>query len=398
MKTLHSIHFQDARRMNQLEDSSVQLMITSPPYPMIEMWDDLFRSQNKKIEALLKHRKGDEAFEAMHCCLDKIWSEVYRVLQPGGFACINIGDATRSINDEFALYPNHMRILQTLMELGFTILPEILWRKPTNSPTKFMGSGMLPAGAYVTLEHEFILIARKGGKRRFTKPGQRASRQSSAFFWEERNQWFSDVWMDIVGTRQKLPGGKLRARSAAFPFEIAYRLINMYSAKDDLVLDPFMGTGTTMAAAMTAARNSVGYEISPDLATIIDETARWVPELATGTVEDRLARHREFIARRHEKEQPTKYVNTYYGFPVVTNQEKNLYLEKIDQVSEKGKGVFGVTYAPQPEPGTKAEASPAGSCPKLNNESKPASHEPGRVGRIPKSGTGTGQIPLFGDI
>ena len=105
--------------------------------------------------------------------------------------------------------------------MGFTNLPEIIWRKPTNSPNKFMGSGMLPAGAYVTLEHEFILIFRKGGKRIFKSDAEKLKRQQSAFFWEERNVWFSDLWT-LTGTNQKLNNKNSRERSAAYPFDLAY--------------------------------------------------------------------------------------------------------------------------------------------------------------------------------
>jgi DNA modification methylase len=91
-----------------------------------------------------------------------------------------------------------------MLKLGFTNLPNILWRKQTNAPNKFMGSGMMPPGAYVTLEHEHILIFRNGGKRQFNSQKEKTNRRQSAFFWEERNQWFSDVWMDLKGARQKI--------------------------------------------------------------------------------------------------------------------------------------------------------------------------------------------------
>jgi DNA modification methylase len=183
-------------------------------------------------------------FEAQHQALDAVWAECARVLADGGFLCVNIGDATRSLNDQFCLYPNHARILTAAMRLGLTPLPDILWRKPNNSPNKFMGSGTLPAGAYVTYEHEYILILRKGGKRQFSKEEQ-ARRAASAYFWEERNQWFSDLWTDLLGADQRLLDPEARARSAAYPLELPYRLILMYSIEGDVVLDPFVGTGTT---------------------------------------------------------------------------------------------------------------------------------------------------------
>lgn len=92
----------------------------------------------------------------------------------------------------------------------------------------------------------------------------------SSFFWEERNVWFSDVW-DIKGTKQNLQKSKTRERSAAFPFEIPYRLINMFSQKGDMILDPFLGTGTTIQAAIVCGRNSCGYEIDANFEQIIRE-------------------------------------------------------------------------------------------------------------------------------
>ena len=165
MKTNHKVYFGSSSNMNELSDSTIDLMVTSPPYPMIEMWDEIFSKQNPAIGEALQEENGNKAFELMNKELDKVWKEVYRVLIDGGFACINIGNATRKIGDEFKLYSNHSRILEYCISLGFSSLPEILWRKQTNAPNKFMGSGMLPAGAYVTLEHEHILILRKGNKR-----------------------------------------------------------------------------------------------------------------------------------------------------------------------------------------------------------------------------------------
>jgi DNA modification methylase len=122
-----------------------------------------------------------------------------------------------------------------MQKLGFSALPAILWRKQTNAPNKFMGSGMMPPGAYVTLEHEYILILRKGNKREFTSIKEKQNRRESAFFQEERNFWFSDVWMDLKGTTQNLFDNKATERSAAYPFELPYRLISMFSVKSDTV-------------------------------------------------------------------------------------------------------------------------------------------------------------------
>jgi len=326
--TKHQVVWGDAARMSVIPDGSVDLVVTSPPYPMIAMWDGIFGRQAHEISKTLEKEHGMVAFEAMHAILDKVWAHVWRVLKPGRFACVNIGDATRTIGGEFALYPNHARILTALVNLGFTPLPDILWRKQTNAPNKFMGSGMLPAGAYVTLEHEYILIVRKGGKRIFSKAADKQRRRESAFFWEERNVWFSDIWLDIKGSRQILADKALRQRSAAFPFDIPYRLINMYSIKGDTVLDPFMGTGTTTRAAMAAGRNSIGIEIDPHFKPAVLADPAAVCQLANARFDQRLENHRRFVRDRIDNGYRFKHVNAHYDFPVMTAQEKALRFDR----------------------------------------------------------------------
>ncbi|MBU0462205.1 MAG: site-specific DNA-methyltransferase [Proteobacteria bacterium] len=328
MKTEHKTIFADSRRMQGLSDESVDLMVTSPPYPMIEMWDDLFSEQSSLVKKQLKKGDGSGAYESMHKILDATWKEAYRVLKPGGFACINIGDATRTINGNFALYTNHARILKFTQELGFSSLPCILWRKQTNAPNKFMGSGMLPAGAYVTLEHEYILILRKGSKREFKNETDKKHRRASALFWEERNLWFSDIWFDIKGTQQALNDKDTRKRSAAYPFELAYRLINMYSVKGDLVLDPYLGMGTTISAAIASGRNSVGYEIENTLQDANSRSKNAIIEISRQIISQRLVNHLAFVFQRIKSKGKLKYDNVHYGFPIMTAQEKELLINE----------------------------------------------------------------------
>jgi DNA modification methylase len=349
MKTNHKVIYSDSKNMETIASESVDLMITSPPYPMIAMWDEMFAQQSASVQKALEKEDGTNAFELMHQLMDPIWKEVYRVLKFGGFACINIGDATRTINGNFVLYPNHMRILKSAFELGFSVLPCILWRKQTNAPNKFMGSGMLPAGAYVTLEHEYILILRKGPKREFKKEEDKKIRRESAIFWEERNSWFSDVWFDVKGTPQALKDKDARLRSAAYPFEIAYRLINMYSAKDDTVLDPFLGTGTTTAAAIVSGRNSIGYEIDPAMENVIDRIKDAIVDSSKELIRGRLAKHMEFVVDRLKTKGKFKYENLYYGFPVMTAQEKELIINDPLNITRPDAGMFEVDYSDKPQ-------------------------------------------------
>ncbi len=328
METTHQIFFKNSNDMSEIKSNIIDLIITSPPYPMIEMWDSLF-SSNKDIKDALQKQDGKTAFRLMHEELDKVWKESARVLKEGGFVCINVGDATRTINKNFQLFPNHIRISQFFQNNGFLSLPCILWRKPTNSPTKFMGSGMLPPNAYVTLEHEYILILRKGENKRKYPPNSE-SRYKSAYFWEERNKWFSDIWNDIRGTSQSLNNNKkLREKSAAFPLKLPYRLINMFSIYGDTILDPFWGTGTTSLAAMASARNSIGYEINLEFMEIFKKNVEEIKKLTNSINNSRMIQHIEFIKEFKKKNKKINHNSINYKFPVITQQEKNLLLYTI---------------------------------------------------------------------
>ncbi|MFH2057923.1 MAG: site-specific DNA-methyltransferase [Pseudomonadota bacterium] len=349
MNTEHKVIFSNSKSMQELSDESVDLLVTSPPYPMIEMWDDMFSQQNPKIKQKLDTGNVSAAYELMHRLLDEIWKEAYRVLKSGGFACINIGDATRTINGNFALYTNHARILNYAQKIGFSSLPCILWRKQTNAPNKFMGSGMLPAGAYVTLEHEYVLILRKGPKRVFNKEKDKSNRRESALFWEERNLWFSDVWFDIKGTPQALNNKDTRKRSAAYPFELVYRLINMYSAKGDLIVDPFLGMGTTAIAAMASGRNSVGYEIDSTLQEINKCFQNAFLKTSQELIHQRLLNHIKFIHQRMESKGKLKHENIHYGFPVMTAQERELLINDPVGIKALDENTVKVEYSTEPQ-------------------------------------------------
>lgn len=344
MKTTHQIYFKNSNKMDGVRSSSVDLVVTSPPYPMIEMWDEMFVRQNAKIPEALNSAQGLFAFELMHTVLDQVWNEIYRILKNGGIACINIGDATRTINGNFMLYPNAARLLSSMLEIGFMALPKILWRKQTNAPNKFMGSGMLPPGAYVTLEHEYILIFRKGFRREFARADEKNTRKESAFFWEERNAWYSDVWMDLKGAVQKLLDAESRSRSAAYPFDVPYRLINMFSIKGDTVLDPFLGTGTTMIAAIASGRNSIGFEFDPGFRDVILSKLDTVVDFSNEYIRKRIKHHLAFVEDRVKKKGKIKHKNRHYGFPVVTQQETELILDLLKSVNHIGDDIFEAIY------------------------------------------------------
>lgn len=335
MKTSHKIYLKNATQMKEVNDESVDLIITSPPYPMIEMWDDMFFKLNSKIEHEFNNNNYMNVFYLMHNELNKVWKECNRILKDGGIICVNIGDATRTLNKDFQLYSNHTIINKAFMDMGLKPLPIILWRKTANKPNKFMGSGMLPSNAYVTLEHEYILIFRKGEKRRFKSKSR--DRYESAYFWEERNNWFSDIWFDLKGVSQSINGKsnnkELRERSAAYPIELSYRLTAMFSSYNDTVLDPFWGTGTTSISSMILKRNSIGYELSKDFKTLFEERLTNITKITKKYNQNRFKKHIEFT----EEKTDLKHKNIHYDFGVVTSQEKEIKfydIKNIDKIDE----------------------------------------------------------------
>ena len=347
METDHKLFCSDSSDMAQIHDGSVDLIITSPAYPMIKMWDSFYGKRNPKIRRALSKQAGRQAFEWMHQELDKTWGECRRVLREGGMICVNVGDAVRTAAGRFQLFSNHSRILQTFIRLDFHVLPMILWHKKTNAPNKFMGSGMLPASAYVTLEHEFILIFRKGGKRLFKTKEEARLRRRSAFFWEERNKWFSDIWFDLPGAGQTLPNGAsgLRKRSAAFPFELAYRLICAHSVQSDVVLDPFAGTGTSAVASAAAGRNSLSIEIESSFQEcIMNRLLRSARDL-NKRIDCRLLDHIQFVRKTLLKKDLMKYKNRFYGFPVMTAQETDIQFSYIESVRRTGASRLTVKHS-----------------------------------------------------
>lgn len=228
---------QDSHNMNTISDESIHCVITSPPYPMIAKWDSLFMVTD---------------FYKQHEFLKGVWDECNRVLIPGGIMCINIGDATRRIDNNFECYPNYAFITMYLKRIGFTPLIPILWKKISNRPNAFLGSGFLPVNAYISQDCEYIGIYRKGNHLRTFSEKEKINRNLSKFTKKQRDLWFQQIW-EIQG--------KIGAKTtSAFPDEIPYRLINMFSIIGDIVLDPFAGTGTVERVANSLLRNFVGYE------------------------------------------------------------------------------------------------------------------------------------------
>ena len=220
--------------MSELEDGSIGAVITSPPYPMIKKWDSIFEQQIIGSPKIRYDGSGPYfIYRAQLEILRRTWAECFRVLVPGGIMAINIGDATRTIDKEFWCYPNYAWTTTHCQELGFTPLIPILWKKISNRPNAFLGSGFQPVNAYVSQDCEYIGIFRKGRNRTFAGE-EKERRKRSSFTKEERDDWFQQIWTGIPGAR----GSK---SSSSWNMTIPYRLMRMYSIIGDAILDPFCG-------------------------------------------------------------------------------------------------------------------------------------------------------------
>ena len=254
IKTKHKIIIGDSRCMNGLNDESVHLIITSPPYWQLKDYG-------------VSHQIGfDDSYEEYINNLNLVWNECYRVLHKGCRLCVNIGDQfARSVYyGRYKVIPIRTEIIKFCESIGFDYMGAIIWQKVTTTNTtggaSVMGSFPYPRNGILKIDYEFILIFKKLGtapKVDFEK--KKLSKLST----EEWNNYFSGHW-NFGGERQD-------NHIAMFPEELPKRLIKMFSFVGDTVLDPFLGSGTVSLVAKKLQRNSVGYEINPEFVPIIKE-------------------------------------------------------------------------------------------------------------------------------
>jgi DNA modification methylase len=246
--TSHRVILGDARRMCSLEDESVHLVVTSPPY------FDLVSYVDHDLQLGHVHDYDEFLYE-----LDRAWEQCMRALIPGGRLCIVVGDVCRSRRKfgRHEIIPLHADILVRCRSLGFEALSTVFWHKIANAATEVGGAGAMLGKPYepngvVKNDVEYILRFKKPGPYRKPTPLQRAA---SLLAPEEYDAAMRQVWTDIPGA------ARTRGHPAPFPPALAERLIRMSSYTEDVVLDPFLGTGSTTVAAMTANRSSIGYEV-----------------------------------------------------------------------------------------------------------------------------------------
>jgi DNA modification methylase len=248
--TKHKVLLGDARGM-ELPDNSVQLVLTSPPYWTLKE----YRNTDGQMGHISPY---DEFIEQ----LDRVWQRCYRSLVPGGRLICVVGDVclSRRKNDgRHTVVPLHASIQESCRKIGFDNLAPIIWHKIANAAHEvenggagFLGKPYEP-NAVVKNDIEFILMERKSGGYRTPEP---ATRILSLIGAEDHKLWFQQIWTGVTGA-------STRSHPAPYPLVLADRLVRMFSFVGDTVLDPFLGTGTTVVAAALAGRNSIGIEIDP---------------------------------------------------------------------------------------------------------------------------------------
>ena len=250
--TTQTVYVKDARDMKEIEDNSVHLVITSPPY------------FNAKLYSTIEGDLGnihdlDEWFNE----IGKVWKEVFRVLQPGRKAFINIMNLPVRTKHGFKSLNIVGRTIDLCESIGFIFRREIIWHK-TNSVRAHFGTYPYPGNILINYTHEFILEFEKPAPKNYKKYEHLTEEQKEASklekdFWIEIKK--SDVWLI-----KPEGSGDNRDHPAPFPYELPYRLIKAYSFVGETVLDPFLGSGTTLVVARDLKRNGIGYEINPEIA------------------------------------------------------------------------------------------------------------------------------------
>lgn len=249
--THHVLHLGDARSLEWIDDESVHLVVTSPPYFNLKKYNDH------------PGQLGDmDDYEAFHDELDKVWEHCFRMLTPGGRLVCNVGDvciARRKNRGRHHVLPLHADISVRCRRIGFDYLTPILWNKIANAVFEAEGNGggflgkPYEPNAIIKNDVEYVLMLRKPGGYRKPSDDQRATSRLTK---EEQSKWFRPIWPDVTGA-------STRDHPAPFPEQFAYRIVRMFSFTGDTVFDPFAGTGTTTVAAIKAHRNSIANEIDP---------------------------------------------------------------------------------------------------------------------------------------
>lgn len=231
-----------AEDMSMIPDNSLHLMITSPPYNVSKEYDD--------------DLSLDEYLEM----LTKVFSETYRVLVNGGRACINVANLGRKPYIPLSDY-----VSKIMIDLGFNMRGEIIWNKAASaSPSTAWGSWMSASNPTLRDIHEYILVFSKGDYKRDRKKEEKEYRDNTISR-DEFMEWTKSIWTFNAESARRI------GHPAPFPVDLPYRLIQLLSFTNDIILDPFIGSGTTGIAALKSSRKFVGFDTSQDYIDLADK-------------------------------------------------------------------------------------------------------------------------------
>ncbi|OIP55166.1 MAG: SAM-dependent methyltransferase, partial [Ignavibacteria bacterium CG2_30_36_16] len=226
-----------AENMKELPDNSIHLMITSPPYNVSKDYDD------------------DLSLKEYLQLLENSFKETYRVLVNGGRACINVANLGRKPYIPLSDY-----ISKIMLDIGFNMRGEIIWNKASSaSPSTAWGSWLSAANPILRDVHEYILVFSKGDYNRIKKDKQNTITK------EQFMEYTKSIWTMNAESARRI------GHPAPFPEELPFRLIQLYSFKGDIVLDPFMGSGTTAVSAVKSDRKFVGYDINQEYISLAEK-------------------------------------------------------------------------------------------------------------------------------
>ena len=244
-----------AENMKELPDNSVHLMITSPPYNVSKEYDE------------------DLSLKEYLQLLENAFKETYRVLVNGGRACVNVANLGRKPYIPLSDY-----ISKIMLDLGFNMRGEIIWNKAASaSPSTAWGSWQSAANPILRDTHEYILVFSKGNYKR------EKGKKENSITKEQFMEWTKSIWIMNAESARRI------GHPAPFPEELPFRLIQLYSFKGDIILDPFMGSGTTAVSAIKSERKFVGYDISQEYIDLAEKRLKPFleqPSLKFATVEN----------------------------------------------------------------------------------------------------------------
>ena len=235
---LDRIFCHSSEAMTELPDCSVHLMVTSPPYNVGKEYDE------------------DLNLEEYLSFLQRVWKETRRVLVPGGRMCINVANLGRK-----PYIPLHAFIAEQAIGLGFLMRGEIIWNKAASaSPSTAWGSWKSAGNPTLRDVHEYILVFCKETFKR-----QNPAKRENTISRDEFLEYNKSVWNFAAEPARKI------GHPAPFPVELPRRLIQLYSFENEIVLDPFMGSGQTAIAALRSNRHYIGFEINEKYVTLANQ-------------------------------------------------------------------------------------------------------------------------------